>query len=84
MECRPSQLLGRMHALMQWGTSTNPDWVGSERHRRVPPAPAISLQPYVTTAGQAELYAMTIPWPNSMGVASGRCCDPVAIGHPTT
>ncbi len=34
MECRPNPLLERVHAHMQGGTSTNPDWVGSERHRR--------------------------------------------------
>ena len=26
--------MGRLHAHMQRGTSTNPDWIGSERHKR--------------------------------------------------
>jgi hypothetical protein len=39
MECRRSQLLERLHAHMQRGTSTIINWVGSERHRRVPPCP---------------------------------------------
>ncbi len=37
MQCRTSKLMGRLHAHMQRGTLTNPNWVGSEIHRRVPP-----------------------------------------------
>jgi hypothetical protein len=76
-----ARTLACKHAL---GHLTSPDWVGSERHRRVPSCPRNQLTTLCNYPCQGHKYAMTIPWPNSMGGASGCRCDPVANGHPIT